>query len=133
MTTILDSGTRHHFSSGAQRDLQEGKGHPALIPWEVIERVSKHYEGGAKKYDPWNWLKGMPLSVYLNSMLRHGYKMASAMHDEDHAAAVIFNAACFMVTEEAIKAGHYPPEFDDLRPTWGSAFFNPAPKENDHD
>ena len=50
MYQILDSGERTEFESGAVRDMHEGKGDMASIPWESILRLSKHYENGAKKY-----------------------------------------------------------------------------------
>ncbi len=46
---IIDSGERTEFASGAVRDMHEGKGDMASVPWESILRLSKHYEYGAKK------------------------------------------------------------------------------------
>lgn len=45
---IKDSGERTEFASGAVRDMHEGKGDMASVPWEAILRLSKHYENGAK-------------------------------------------------------------------------------------
>ena len=128
---LHDSGDRTRCDSGAHRDLQSGKGHPILYPWEAFERVSVLYEKGAFKYDPWNWLKGMPISWFVNSGIRHGFKYASGWQDEDHAAAVVFNFNCAMVMEEGIKAGHYPPKFDDRRPRWDSDFFTKVKERTD--
>lgn len=36
---IKDSGTRREFSSGAVRDIQEGKGRCDLLPLDVISRI----------------------------------------------------------------------------------------------
>lgn len=44
---IKDSGERTKFESGA-RDMHEGKGDMASIPWESVLRLSRHYEAGAK-------------------------------------------------------------------------------------
>ena len=38
-TTILDSGARREFETGAVRDIQEGKGRCDLLPLDVIYRV----------------------------------------------------------------------------------------------
>ena len=51
MSEILDSGERTEFPTGALRDLSEGKGDMASIPWEAVLRLSRHYENGAKKYE----------------------------------------------------------------------------------
>lgn len=57
---IKDSGERREFSTGAMRDIQEGKGRMDLLPWEAIMEVSKHCEAGAKKYGEHNVDKGIP-------------------------------------------------------------------------
>ena len=36
---ILDSGERREFSTGAVRDIQEGKGRPTLMPLQVVSRL----------------------------------------------------------------------------------------------
>ena len=45
---IKDSGNRREFSSGAVRDIQEGKGRCDLLPLDVVARlyVSKTYVNG---------------------------------------------------------------------------------------
>lgn len=45
--TILDSGERTEFSSGAVRDMHAGKGRFDLMPWAALMEVSKHCEAGA--------------------------------------------------------------------------------------
>lgn len=39
--TILDSGSRREFDTGAVRDMQEGKGRCDLMPLEVVAKVLK--------------------------------------------------------------------------------------------
>ena len=51
---ILDSGNRREFQTGAVRDMAEGKGDMVSLPNNAILRLSRHYEGGAKKYGRWN-------------------------------------------------------------------------------
>ena len=98
---ILDSGQRTEFQTGAKRDLGENKGDMISIPWESILRLSRHYEDGAKKYDRWNFRKGIPLSSYLDSALRHLAKYMSGQDDEDHLAAAVFNLLGAMLVEQA--------------------------------
>lgn len=59
MAEILDSGTRREFSSGAVRDIQEGKGRCDLMPLDVVgymlnnptlTYISKFIEKGHPKW-----------------------------------------------------------------------------------
>ena len=54
---IKDSGERREFSTGAVRDMAEGKGRCDLLPACAILRIARHFEAGAKKYDDRNWEK----------------------------------------------------------------------------
>lgn len=96
---IKDSGERTEFSSGAVRDMHEGKGDMASVPWEAILRLSKHYEAGAKKYDRWNFRKGIPVSSFIDSACRHLAKYQCGCDDEDHLAAAAFNVLGAMLME----------------------------------
>lgn len=107
---VKDSGKRQEFKSGAVRDIQEGKGRYDLIPPMCIERLAKHYEHGGIKYGEDNWTKGMPLKRYLDSLIRHAYKLLAGMDDEDHASAIAWNAFAFMYTEDQIEKGNLPEE-----------------------
>lgn len=97
---IQDSGERTQFASGAVRDMHEGKGDMASIPWEAILRLSKHYENGAKKYDRWNFRKGINLSSYIDSACRHLAKYQCGCDEEDHLSAAAFNILGAMLVEE---------------------------------
>lgn len=100
MVEIKDSGERTQFQSGAVRDMSEGKGDMVSIPWEAILRLSRHYEAGAKKYQRWNYRKGINLSSYIDSACRHLAKYQCGCDDEDHLAAAAFNVLGAMLTEE---------------------------------
>ena len=120
-----DSGTRDEFKTGALRDTLLGKGRADRLPWEWIELLSKSLEGpfgddvnvieglkllpirpllrlaalygrGKIKYGADNWLKGMPLSRIFASMANHLIKWAKGEGDEDHLAAVAWNAFALM-------------------------------------
>lgn len=107
-SAILDSGSRREFSTGAVRDIQEGKGDMVSIPWEAILRLSVHYENGAKKYKRWNFRKGIPVSSYIDSACRHLAKYQCGCDDEDHLSAAAFNVLGAMFTENLM------PELQDL-------------------
>ena len=105
---IKDSGERTVFGSGAVRDMHEGKGDMVSIPWEAILRLSKHYENGAKKYQRWNFRKGIPISSFIDSACRHLAKYQCGMDDEDHLSAAAFNVLGAMLMENTM------PEMNDL-------------------
>jgi hypothetical protein len=105
---------RDHFSTGSQRGDQTGKGRYDLVPREVIDRYAKLLERGAVAYGDNNWRLGQPYSRVISSMLRHAYQAAAGMTDEDHLAAVIFNAGALITYQEMIAADLLPAELDDL-------------------
>ena len=105
---IKDSGERTQFETGAVRDMHEGKGDMASIPWEAVLRLSKHYENGAKKYQRWNFRKGIPVSSFIDSACRHIAKYQCGMDDEDHLAAAAFKVLGAMLMENTM------PEMQDL-------------------
>lgn len=105
---IADSGDRREFTTGAVRDMAEGKGDMCSIPWEAILRLSVHYANGAKKYNRWNFRKGIPVSSFLDSAMRHLAKYQCGCDDEDHLAAAAFNVLGAMLMEQTM------PEMQDL-------------------
>lgn len=113
---VKDSGERRTFTTGSVRDVRTGKGRYDLIPAYALKRLAKHYENGAVKYGDRNWEKGQPLSSYCDSMIRHAYAYLGGSRDEDHLAAVAWNAFAMMYTEEKLRQGKYPKEFDDMPP-----------------
>ena len=105
---IKDSGERTTFESGAVRDMHEGKGAMASLPWEAVLRLSKHYEAGAIKYKRWNYRLGIPVSSFIDSACRHLAKYQCGCDDEDHLAAAAFNILGAMLMENTM------PEMVDL-------------------
>lgn len=110
------SGAQDKFETGARRDARAGKGRYDLLPANVIQRDAGLYERGAIHYGASNWKKGIPSSRYLDSLLRHAFKYLAGLRDEDHLAAVRFNAGGIMYNEDAVAAGTLPPEIHDLAP-----------------
>ena len=111
---VQDSGERTEFESGAVRDRQSGKGRFDLLSPLALMRLARHFENGAEKYAARNWEKGMPLSRFFDSAIRHLYKYLSGSRDEDHLAAADWNIHCMIHTEEMIEAGNLPKELNDL-------------------
>ncbi len=83
------------------------------IFFSIVE-VSKVFEAGAKKYDARNWEKGIPLSRFVDSGLRHAMKEKAGMDDEPHLAMCCWNFLCCLDTLERISDGTLPEELDDL-------------------
>lgn len=71
------------------------------MPQAMLEE-SVHYEDGARKYGERNWEKGLPVSSYLNSTIRHYLKWVDGWNDEPHDRAVIWNLLCMWWTVENI-------------------------------
>ena len=113
-TEIKDSGSRRAFATGAVRDVAGGKGRFDLLPPDALREVAIHFEQGSLKYGPSNWMKGIPLSVFLDSGLRHTFKILGGEHDERHDRAAAWNLLCFLDTAERIKRGVLSTEFDDI-------------------
>lgn len=105
---LQDSGNRREFDTGAVRDMQEGKGRCDLLPALALLRLARHYEAGANKYSARNWEKGIPISVMLDSGLRHLFKYLDGQNDEDHLAAAAWNILGAMWMEEK------KPELQDI-------------------
>ena len=103
------------YEGGAKRESQEGKGRLDLVSPFALMRLARWYEEGAKKYEPRNWEKGMPFSHCVNSCMRHLLKYLMGMRDEDHLAAVAWNAFALMHYEEMGMT-----QWDDLPHYFGS-------------
>lgn len=115
---IKDSGERVKHTTGAVRDSAAGRGRYDLISPIMMERLAKHLEAGAAKYEERNWEKGLPICRMFASMFRHSWQAFQGYTDEDHMAAVICNAMFIMHTLEMIVRGALPANLDD-RPHYG--------------
>lgn len=108
------SDTKQEFSTGAQRDTQEGKSRPDLISPIFLDRLGKLLAEGAKHYGERNWEKGMPLSRIMASAMRHLNQTLDGCEDEDHPIQCAFNLMAYVHTLHRIKAGSLPAELDDM-------------------
>ncbi len=111
---IKDSGTRAEFGTGAVRDAQEGKGRMDLLPVRALIEVAKVFEAGAKKYAARNWEKGIPLSRYADSAIRHFMKYLRGDRDEPHDSMAAWNILCLIETRMRIEEGLLDPALNDL-------------------
>ena len=101
MYETKDSGERALFSSGMQRDTQDGKPRfdlllPKGVPYnnQMLTRFAALMERGASKYDERNWERAnsqVELDRYYSSAIRHMMQWLAGDNDEDHAAAIMFN------------------------------------------
>lgn len=91
---VLDS--IHLFQrSGATEFLYEALKRFALSNgWsleDMLLEVSVHYEEGCEKYGERNWEKGLPVSCFMNSAVRHYLKWRRGDSDERHDRAFVWN------------------------------------------
>jgi plasmid maintenance system antidote protein VapI len=113
---LHDSGQRQEFSTGAHRDTQTGKGRFDLLPPGAIQRLARHFEKGALKYSPRNWEKGLPISRFLDSALRHTFSYMAGKDDEDHLVAAAWNLLAALETERRALDEQLPRELVDIGP-----------------
>jgi hypothetical protein len=109
---IKDSGNRTEFSTGAVRDIHQGKGRYDLMPWDAIHELAIHCEQGAKKYEERNCEKGIPLHSLIDSAIRHLSCYLRGMKDEPHLRAAFWNIAYALYMEK----NH--PEMQDIPVRW---------------
>lgn len=107
---VKDSGQREEYENGFVRDTEEGKYDYArvlavpglhLIPIEMLERLGEHLVKGAAKYGEDNWRKAtgsVAKERFARSLTRHVRQLITGDRDEDHAAAIVFNAFAYELT-----------------------------------
>ena len=77
-------------------------------PETALLEVSIHFFEGSKKYGPYNWQKGIPVSSYIDSAVRHYLKHRRGDKDEPHDRAFVWNMMCCLLTI------NHKPELIDL-------------------
>jgi hypothetical protein len=88
-----------HFETGAVRDDGDGKeDYIESISWLTLRRYANYMTKASAKYGRGNWIKGIPIESYEQSLLRHLQKYISAKYygvevepDVDHLCAALFN------------------------------------------
>lgn len=66
--------------------------------YTAILEVAIHFEDGCKKYGERNWEKGIPVSRYIDSAVRHYLKCMRGDNDERHDRAFVWNILCAIWT-----------------------------------
>lgn len=98
-----DSGERKVYTSGLHRDAGE-KPLYTEVYYPLVKRHAELMMRGAIKYDRGNWKKAHTaedLQRFKDSLLRHIYQYLMGDTDEDHLAAVLFNAhGCAMIDDK---------------------------------
>lgn len=97
---------KQHFESGAVRDTDQGKLRYDLIPPSSLARLADRYTKGAEHYGDHNWTKGIPSSRHLASLMRHLEQARNGDTDEDHWAAVAWNAFAIMYNQNLLPEQH---------------------------
>lgn len=87
------------FDSGAMRDADPDKPRYDLIDPYFLLRIAEHLRKGAEHYGEHNWVKGIPSSNYMASLMRHVEAYRRGERDEDHLAAAAFNLMGLMRNE----------------------------------
>ncbi len=102
--------------TGGQRSDASGKGRLDLFPppWATL-RLAQHAEEACAKggYPERNWEKGIHLSRYYSSSLRHTLQWWGGAKDEPHLTAAAWNVVAALETQHRISLGLLPTELDD--------------------
>jgi hypothetical protein len=114
---------KQNYNTGATRDSSQGKGRFDLISDLALTRLAHVYERGADNHGERNWEKGLPISRFLESAVRHitQYKMSKyipELRKEDHLSQAAWNIFGAIHVSEMIEIGLLPKELDDL-PNYG--------------
>lgn len=89
------------------------EGQPYNHYYCAYNRVARHYQNGAIKYDFNNWRLGQPVSRYFDSTNRHLWKAEAELIDEDHYAALLWNLIGIIQTKIDVKRGLLPKGLDN--------------------
>tara|TARA_R110000765_G_scaffold5038_3_gene15665 strand:- start:2173 stop:2691 length:519 start_codon:yes stop_codon:yes gene_type:complete len=100
------------FGFAASRDNDAGRGRPSLIPEMAINRMAQRFAEGAAAHGDNNWRKGMPLSRFQDAIIRHAMAAGANDESEDHLAAILWNAAAWMDTQDGIRNCRLPASLD---------------------
>lgn len=99
--------------SGAVRDSQKGKGRYDLLSPLALRELALVCEEGAHTYAPRNWEKGMSVSRFISSAIRHLQQCLERDPSEPHAARAMWNCMALVHTLKMIERGKLPADLDD--------------------
>lgn len=111
---IKDSGERQEYDTGARRDVRINKGRFDLLPWRTLWALAIHYEKGCDKYGDRNWEKGIPVSRFIDSAVRHIAQFLIGSSEENHLVSAIWNLCCVYDIILRIQEDMLPTSLYDL-------------------
>ena len=111
---LKDGGERITSPTGMIREPETDRGRFDLMSPIFLRRLAVLYERGALKYAERNWEKGMSLSRFFNSAMRHMNQYQEGHRDEDHLIQAAWNLSCIVHLLVMIERGKVPREFDDF-------------------
>jgi len=114
--TIQSSGKKRDAGTGASRDSGEGKGRFDLLWPFAIPELAVHMQKGAEVHAERNWEKGIPLSWFVDSALRHMFSYLRGETDENHLVAAAWNVCGALDTRARIVRGLLPAKLNDIPP-----------------
>lgn len=114
METKVNKEAFVQHATGAVRENKTGKGKPSLIPWAGLAPIAKVYEDGAAAHGARNWEKGMPVSTYVDSAIRHLMQANEGLVDEPHIAQAGWNIICALATQQWAAQQRLPSYLDDM-------------------
>lgn len=85
-----------------------------LLEPYAIEKLVEVFSKGASKYEPYNWMKGMPWSTMVASLKRHLAAFEKG-EDFDKETGLLHMAHCAWNALGIVSYYKYHPEFDDRR------------------
>jgi len=102
------------FPTGAIRDSGKGKiDFTECLSFLALQRYGEYMLSKKKTYGEGNWKKGIPITSYEQSLLRHIHKYFANKYDgamlepnEDHLAAAFFNLQGLIHEEEKAELQH---------------------------
>jgi hypothetical protein len=104
---MKSSGEKTVFKTGAVRDIANKKPRMELLPYDLFDRLAVLYGDGAEEYGDNNWRLGQKSSHVFASLERHARAYYMGLTDEDHLAAIIWNALALMNNETYYKDDEY--------------------------
>lgn len=110
--TIQEALNRYNDDNGSGSKYDGAKVRPSLIPVKYIEGTARVFEFGAKKYDKWNWTKGIEYSRLIDATLRHVLALSQG-EDKDSESNEYheYHASCCLAMLNGMRYMH--PELDD--------------------
>ena len=95
-------------SQGVKFDT--GKPPMGLLPWKALTEIAKVLDFGAKKYNSYNWAKGMKWSRLYDAALRHlSVWIEGEDKDQETGLSHLAHAGCcilFLLTYELLNIGN---------------------------